>query len=652
MKWIGVVFIKRLCVYLTYDRQKRVDRYIGYMLKELKTCVDTMAVVCNEPEILVGADMLTEYADKIFYRENIGFDAGGFKDALCDFIGWEQVLRFDEIVLVNDSVFGPFRSMKSIFGEMEDRTVDFWGLSKHGEAVMSNLGHVPEHLQSFFLSIGTRMLHSREFQNYWEDMPYFSSYIETIKNHELKFTKFFSDLGYTYDSLADTEANDSADIRNNYSQYAFISYEMIKKRNFPFFKKRQITFNTLPWQTQENLRQSIEYIDKETNYDADMIWENIVRVFHMADLHKNLHLQYIIPPLSDRNVKESVIFAVFVNYESAAEYVMEYIKKLGSRYCVRVFSEKQKCLEKYKESGLECRQLRRGEIVYVLVEFSKYDFVCVLQDADMASNRRSNCVDKSLFYNKWENLIKDNDHVSGILNCFERETRLGFLMPPLPNFENYFGTYKMGWAGKFETVRNIADRMGLNCQISETKGPFGVTENFWIRGRILKKIDALREEDCFLPYLWTLLTQDAGYYSGIVESVEYAAINEVNQQYYLSQFALQVEKQCGDFNTYEGMREKIRLIAVQEFCKKYSRILIYGAGEMAVRYGGFLAKKEAYIVSDGQMKPEKLDDVPVKYLSEVDGLKQCGIVLCLSEENQAQVIPLLEMNGVKNYFCM
>ena len=124
--------MKRLCIYLTFDQQNIVDEYIGYMLKELKTCVETLVVVCNALEIRQGRDILEKYADAVFLRENKGFDIGGFKDALCNLIRWEEVLKYDELVLVNDSFFGPFRPMKSIFDEMELKQADFWGLIKQG----------------------------------------------------------------------------------------------------------------------------------------------------------------------------------------------------------------------------------------------------------------------------------------------------------------------------------------------------------------------------------------------------------------------------------------------------------------------------------------------------------------------------------------
>ena len=67
------------------------------MLSELRDCTDELIVVCNETDIKHGKGLLEEYADAIYYRENIGFDAGGFKDALCSFVGWDKVSEFDEL---------------------------------------------------------------------------------------------------------------------------------------------------------------------------------------------------------------------------------------------------------------------------------------------------------------------------------------------------------------------------------------------------------------------------------------------------------------------------------------------------------------------------------------------------------------------------
>ena len=494
--------MKRLCIYLTYDKQKIIDKYIGYMLRELKTCVDYLVVVCNEEEILSGLNILKEFADEIFYRFNIGFDAGGFKDALCEYIGWDKVLQYDELVLVNDSIYGPLRSMKSVFSEMEQRLVDFWGLAIHGEGRNYFVGNVHEHIQSYFLVIGSRMLHSPEFMNYWIHLPYFKTFKETIAQYEIGFTRYFSNLGYTYDALADTKVNDSMNSKNNYSQYALIPFEMMEKRNFPFLKKQPFSVNTLYCQTQQNFKQALDYIDKETNYDVNLILENIVRIHNIADLQQTLHLQYIISNEEEKNLNVSIAIVVFLAYKESSEYVLEYLKKINRNFSINIFAENEEFLEDYIKHNYTCKAADEEAFAELLLECEEYDYVCVLHDTDVTSEIEFSCVGKSYFYNVWENMLKDNNHITGVIECFQKNAFLGFLTSPQPNFGNYFGEYGRNWYKKFWEVQRVINEMGLNCQISEIKPPFRITNNFWIRGFVLKKLKNIKRTDVlYLEFL-------------------------------------------------------------------------------------------------------------------------------------------------------
>lgn len=648
--------MKRLCVYLTYDKQSIIDSYIGYMLKELKTCVDSLIVVCNEERIKKGLDNLTLYADRIYYRENIGFDAGGFKDALCSFLGWEYVLGFDELVLANDSFYGPFRPMEEIFDEMDEQQVDFWGLAKaeYG-ACENNYGEdVPEHIQSYFMVVRSKMLHCSEFKEYWENMPYYTVFSELFKEYEFKFTQYFSGLGYSYAALADTEANDSENIENNYCQYAAISYELIERRNFPFLKKQQIGFEVLDKQTQEQIRLAIEYIEKNTEYDVNLIWENLIRTLNVSDLQRNLCLRYVVQPEANLfNYFNRVAVIVFVEYKESAEFVLEYLQRIPSECNIEIFSDKPDILEIYKATGFVCEEVSMDSVERLLEKLSSTDFVCILHDADITSEKRPSCTGKSAFYSIWENMLKDEKHVQGIIRLFLDEERLGFLAPPQSYFAEYFGELGRGWDGKYKKVKMIAEDLELECQMSETKAPFRVSSNIWIRGSILKRLKGIKEKDYqYLSYMWSYIAQSAGYYSGIVESADYAAMNEINLQYYLNQIVTQIRRQYGGFETFFEMKKKIFQGALSAFCRKNQRLLIYGTGYIARMYRDMLPDVEAFIVSDGRKNEKELDGLPVKYLSEIVVERdKYGIVLCLDEKNQAEVLPLLKKYEIENYIC-
>lgn len=644
--------MKRLCIYLIYDKEKIVDNYIGYMLSELKTCVDYLVVVCNMTEVVQGKDILESYADEIYYRENIGLDVGGFKDALTKFVGWSKVLSFDELVLINDSIFGPFCPMKDIFRVMDNRSVDFWGLTGHGEYMGEDLGAFSEHIQSFFIATRSSMLHSSEFRNYWEDMPYYISYRQTVREHEMRFTPYFFGLGYTYGFLADMEKNNSMKPANNYCQYRMIPYELIKKHNFPFLKKQQIAENRLENQTQESVYRAIDYIDKLTNYDVDLIWSNIIRTLDITDLQRSLHLQYVIPEKFEyTNCYKKIMIIVFISYTYTAECVWEYLE--GINFEIKIISQDDKLLNDYKKYGFECEMVPLESMGEFLKKYSDYDLVCLIKDVDVYSKEQPNYIEKSYFFNVWNNLIGNRSHLLGILELFEKNFRLGMLTSPEPNFGIYLGDMGRGWAGKFKEIQRIVKEKELNCQISEDKPPFRAPESLWVRGEILAKLQEWQvEEFKYLPYLWSYIAQDAGYYSGIVESSEYAAINEVNLHYYLEQIVKIVRDNYGDFDGFFEMKECLMRYRVREFCEKYSHILVYGTGILARRYKSLMPRPEAYVVSDGQAKSEEFDGVPVKYLSELKNIDDCGIVLCMDKKNQGQVIQQLAGYGIKNYLCM
>lgn len=648
--------MKRLCIYLTYDKQGIVDDYIGYMLGEMRTCTEYIVVICNMTEVVSGMDNLRRFSDKIIYRENIGFDAGGFKEALCKYIGWDTVLEYDELVLVNDSFFGPFIPMKDVFSEMGNRNVDFWGLAKHGTYEENGNVKFFEHIQSYFLVIGYTMLHSEQFKNYWEDMPFYSAFLDVVYQHEVIFTSYFKSLGYTYDVLANTEINDSQlNFANNYIQYAKISYELIEKRNFPFLKRQPIANHTLSNQTQENLFQAIKYIDEKTNYDINLIWNNIIRTFNMADLQRNLCLQYIIAPQERKtNKKRKTAVIVYAVYEVAIEYICEYMERLGEEWKTHVWviSENEKIIRGYRKKGIKGEILQRKNS-NILRDLEKYDFVCILHDVDMTSDMTPSYIGKSYFYSVWENLLKDQNHVLGILEKFEKESRLGILAPPQPVFADYFGEFGNRWNGYYEEIERTVKKLKLNCQISEDIPPYRIMSDLWIRGDILRRTIEQGAEYCkWVPYLWSYFAQDMGYYCGIVESVDYASMNEANLSFYLNEIIAQIKAEYGSFHNFCEMKEKLFLNGLKAFCENNTRILIYGAGYYAEKYKNILSNVEACVVSDGEKKSDYLGELPIIYLSEIEEINKCGIVLCLNKKNQEHVLPILKRLGVKECFCI
>ena len=202
--------VKRLGIFACSDEKEgKIDRYIFYLLNDIKENLDDLIVVVNgklQPESRWKLSEVTPY---VVTREDKGLDPAAYQFAMIEYFGWDKVQEYDEIVMFNDTFFGPFYPFKEVFDEMADRDCDFWGLTEHYETEdctgWNPYGYFPEHISLYFLVVRKKMLTSYEFMNYWEKLPVYDNYYKVIAEHETYFTKFFLDTGFTYDVYCDME---------------------------------------------------------------------------------------------------------------------------------------------------------------------------------------------------------------------------------------------------------------------------------------------------------------------------------------------------------------------------------------------------------------------------------------------------------------
>lgn len=646
--------MRRLFIYLTYDKQNIIDDYIGYFLHSMRAVADSVIVVCNMPEIEKGLHNLTDHADSIFYRENIGLDAGGFKDALCTYVGWDKLREYDELILANDSFYGPFEDICGIFTEMESRKLDFWGLMQRGPGEYGATGKDPEHLLSFFYAFQAPLLYSEDFRNYWEAMPYYRNYMETVKLYERQLTRHFADLGYRYDAYADTSVNESRNPRNQFFQCDYLSCEMMKKRNFPFLKRKQMACNTLFCQTQENVALSMEYIENETDYDIDLIWKNLIRTQHPSDLQRSLGLQYILESTSKGWEKkyDSALICICADWKNAVETVCEYLEKIGEVCDVRIFAGSRDVAECYRVRGYatipsECTDME----ILRKIDLEQYQYICLIHDTDLSSEQIPSRSGKSYFFSIWENLLKSAGHIVSVMDLLETNPYIGMLMPPVPIFGTWIGEIGFEWEQRYAEVEEALTRLKIHAVTDSQIPPINVTNNFWIKASVLKVLadKSIPEQIC--KYLWNYVVQDAGHLTGVVESPFYASMNETNYQYYLRTLIGWFTERYGAHQKLSEFRDIFRVQSAAEKCReRYKKWYVYGTGEIAERCFAWVHDAEAFLVSDGAPCNPTFHGKPVKYLSELDPQEECGVVLCLNKQNQDNVVRLLKEKGFNNFY--
>lgn len=186
----------RLIVYVVYAADGRVDDFVLYALRALRPHATHLTVVVNGSVDDDGRSALLDAADTLLFRDNDGFDIWGYKHAI-DHHG-PQMARYDELVLTNDTWYGPLRPFAPVFERMDATDVDFWGMTEHAAEEPSDGANegIPRHLQSFWVAVRRPMLGSPQWREYWRDLPAMPGYWDAVSLHELRFTGFFEAAGF------------------------------------------------------------------------------------------------------------------------------------------------------------------------------------------------------------------------------------------------------------------------------------------------------------------------------------------------------------------------------------------------------------------------------------------------------------------------
>ncbi|MCM1216987.1 MAG: rhamnan synthesis F family protein [Lachnospiraceae bacterium] len=252
---------------MIYNKDGKIEEYVEYLLKSLKDFLSYLIVVVNGYLRDEELGKLQLSSDEIYIRENVGYDGGAYKEVLLKLFSTGGLTGFDELVLCNDSFYGPVVPWEFIFDKMEQERVSFWGLSKwlEGASCMPGYPYLPEHVQAYFLVIKSHMFQSQYFIQFWMEMEMPCSYDEAIRNFEIAFTTYFRSCGFQYKTWLDISEG------NHYLERGQVVYcshmaDLIENCHFPVIKKKAITFLAF-----EQYFRVLQYIRAQGIYKSEFL---------------------------------------------------------------------------------------------------------------------------------------------------------------------------------------------------------------------------------------------------------------------------------------------------------------------------------------------------------------------------------------------
>ncbi|MGK7869817.1 rhamnan synthesis F family protein [Falsiroseomonas sp. E2-1-a20] len=170
----------RVVLFCHWDGRGRVQEHTRRYAEALRAEGLSLVLTSNAGKL---APEDTDWANSVFatiiLRRNVGYDFGAWRDALvaCSLPRPETT----QIILVNDSVYGPFRPLGQVLRRIEAAPEPVCGLTDSWQRRY--------HLQSYFLSFRPEAFRSRAWSTFWTRVLPSRSKEHVVVSYEIGLTQ-------------------------------------------------------------------------------------------------------------------------------------------------------------------------------------------------------------------------------------------------------------------------------------------------------------------------------------------------------------------------------------------------------------------------------------------------------------------------------
>lgn len=383
---------------------------------------------------------------------------------------------------------------------------------------------------------------------------------------------------------------------------------------------------------------------------------------------------------------EAAIF-VHLHYIQLLPIVICYLKQVPDYVKVYISSSNEKLLGDLKDlleqqsPEMKClfmlKENRGRDISSFLVTFreimKKYKYIGFVHD------KWKKAEDSLLETEKFMSLLWDSffgnvqgkkgQYIGQVLNLFYTNPKLGLLIPPAPIGKYLSANFCNTWSCNFENTKRLCEQLKVKSNIDKEKSPMTLGTVFWARTDAIRKLlDVNWQYTDFPPEpladdgtishaverVLSFIAEDAGYDSGYI----------MTEGTYHSRY-IRMEKLLTSISNVLGIGapERIndwpkQMAECIEFCKRYSRIGIYGAGKIGHLWKYILENEgvfiDFYCVShaNGQSEAWGIPIIEWDRLKEHIEAENIGIILAVGYRAGAELLPQLESELSDRLFCI
>lgn len=568
--------MNRVAIFSYDNPGSKTCRDIIYLINKIREVCSKVYVITNGKSEKIQKELSVD----ISIVDNIhGFDANRWQYCI-KYLWKENIINdIDELVLLNDSVFGPFYEFSEIFSEMSNRELDFWGITYHEEIRIMQKNKknfcVPKRLQTYFMVFNKNMIQSDAFLEFWNKIPRIRNVKEYQKHFEYIMTKQFEDKGFRYSTYIDTSDIDSVDGKSFIDHFIFEPYYLLKNKRSPLLSKHCFLVSKelqLSFHDASELYKAVQFVKEKTDYDENYILDYLIAHFNVEDIKNILNLDYIID--SERldqelSLEKKVALYVHLYYEDLFDYCLSYLSNLPTYIDLYISTDNDIKVKQLQDKVVKLLQNKthiyvvekRGRewsafLMNVYKNMDKYDYIGFIHDKKSSQ----------LFYSSlgrnfcdllWENVIGPQNYFQHIIRIFENNSRLGVLSAPSIYCGTFFHTSIDFWSICYKKTEKILDMLHLEANMSKDKNPIVLGTAFWCRKEALKQLFEYKYEYSMFPEepmdidgtfshglerVIPYVAQANGYMSGIIMTQDTARINLINKEYTSCQILKRLKK--------------------------------------------------------------------------------------------------------------
>ncbi len=149
----------KIVLFMHYDGRGLVRPQLLAYMRAFKEQGRDVVFVSNAERLKPAMiPLLQELCVAILVRKNVGYDFGAWRDAIDELSLPRD--NTEEVILANDSVFGPLAPIGDLLRRLDYRDTDIWGLTESWQHRY--------HLQSFFLAFGPTALRAPAWRKFWD----------------------------------------------------------------------------------------------------------------------------------------------------------------------------------------------------------------------------------------------------------------------------------------------------------------------------------------------------------------------------------------------------------------------------------------------------------------------------------------------------